>query len=112
MNARSPLEVVAEHEQQLMQQIAEAEEESQRLLEAARAQAAQVRRVEGEQLLEEVARRRKEASESRSRLIQDIEGRAAEEVERIRRETSGRIPSVHKELVAMIVPAREEGVVQ
>lgn len=112
MNGRSPLEVVAGHEQGLMQRLAEVEAEAQRLIDAARAQSAVVRREEGERLTGDIARRRADAAETRARLVHGIEENAAAEVARIRQEASNRIPAVKDELAAMILPTGKEDLAQ
>lgn len=112
MNGRSPLEVAAGHELGLMQRVAEAEAEAQRLIDAARAQAASVRREEGDRLTAEIARRRAEAADARARLVHGIEEKAAAEAARIRREAASRIPAVQEELAAMILPSGKEGLTQ
>lgn len=112
MNGRSPLEIAAGHELGLMRRVAEAEAEAQRLTDAARAQAASIRREEGDRLTAEIARRRKEAADARARLVHGIEEKAAAEAARIRQDASGGIPAVREELTSMILPSGKEGLAQ
>lgn len=112
MNGRTPLEVVAGHEQGLMQRVAEVEGEAQRLIDAARAQAAVLRREEGERLNSDIASRRADAAVMRTRLVEAVEAKAATEVARIRQDASARIPAVQSELAKMILPSGKEGLAQ
>jgi vacuolar-type H+-ATPase subunit H len=104
MASESLLEIVAQHEKQLMESLEGAREEARKVVDAAHAESANVLHEAGATLEAEVAVLRRDAAQAREAQRVAIEQAAAAEVERIRAESAVRTEAVRRELIARILP--------
>jgi len=106
MTAVSLLESVAQHESELMAQVAAAEEEGRALVEEAHAEAAALKQQEQARLEADIQGMRREAREARAREEAGIVRRAEEKVAEIRAAASSGREAVRQEILGHLIPAK------
>ena len=104
MASESLLETVAQHESALMEGLDRAREEARQLVEAAHAAGAVLLQESNARLDEEVAKRRREAAQTREIERTEIQRASADKVEKIRSDSASRTAAVGDELIARILP--------
>jgi vacuolar-type H+-ATPase subunit H len=107
--SNSILGQVAQHEQQLLAQIEASEEESQRIIDEARAEARKHLQTSEAELIEEVAKLRRQAEDARLQAFQATVDAAEKRLESLRVETARRVPELADRALGLFLPGGAKG---
>lgn len=107
--SNSILGQVAQHEQQLLSQIEASEEESRLLIDQARSEARKHLQTSEAELIEEVAKLRRQAEEVRLQAFQTTVDAAEKRLESLRSETHARVPELATKALDLFLPNNTRG---
>lgn len=108
-NSATGLEAIALHEQELLNKIADADSEAERIVAQARSDAESLGGDKARELDEAVARLRSAAAHEREGDRQAILAEAEKRIEQVRESAASSVPAAVDELVALVVPQRASG---
>jgi Vacuolar (H+)-ATPase G subunit len=104
----SLIAAVAEHEQALLERLAQAEQDAKGILDRARAQAEALGTEESERLAKDVREIRHAAAAAHARAESEVRSATAQELALIRERTKARSGEVVEAIVRMVLPASRE----
>jgi len=104
MSSASLLETVADHEKDLMAQVARGEQEAAKVIEEAQTAAFAALQEMQHELDAEMGEKRRAAAEAREKERAAIEAETIAKIERIRRNISTKTDSVKNEIVSFLLP--------
>lgn len=100
----SLLEKVAYHEERLLHEWSEVEQETQQLIETARKEAAETQEAAAARLQEELSRLRREAAAQRTQEREAILAEAEKQIEAMRQDAANQAEAARQAVIDLVLP--------